>query len=89
MSITLIEILADIKRKPVKLHKKPAPKVEEKLTPRGCRWCNCFLSIKREDPTGFHIKNHRGEIEYVIVYHGKAICLACHKYQVPLVEAKV
>lgn len=48
----------------------------------GCKFCGCFLSLHREQPTGFHRKNVRGLIEYVIVYHGKTFCRACHKFQV-------
>lgn len=50
-------------------------------TPTGCKHCGCFLSLKREDPTGYHIKRSNGTIDYVIVYHGKIYCQACHKFQ--------
>lgn len=47
-----------------------------------CKHCGCYLSLRREDSTGFHIKRANGLIEYIVVYTGKSFCMACHKFQV-------
>ncbi len=57
--------------------------VYAKPTHRGaCKHCGCFLSLNREQPTAFHRKNSKGLIEFVVIYHGKSYCRACHKFQV-------
>lgn len=47
-----------------------------------CKHCGCYLSLKREESTGFHIKRANGLIEYIVVYTGKSYCQACHRFQV-------
>lgn len=47
----------------------------------ACKWCGCFLSVHREDPTAFHIRTSSGRVEYVILYHGVFVCRACHRFQ--------
>ncbi len=76
--LSLHELLGAVANESALMSIKKAP---ANVARGGCKHCGCFLSIHREHPTCFHTKNSRGLIEFVIVYHGKNYCRACHKFQ--------
>ena len=76
VALSIAELLKTIRSAEVMLHVR-------KFSSRACcKYCKCFLSLNREEPTGFHQKFSDGRIEFVIVYYGKTYCMACHRFQV-------
>ena len=75
-ALSILELLKTIRSAEVMLHVR-------KFSSRACcKFCKCFLSLNREQPTGFHRRQSNGRIEFVIVYYGKTYCMACHRFQV-------
>lgn len=75
-SLSINELLKTVRKFEVVLH------VRKFSSRAACKFCNCFLSLHREEPTGFHLKKADGSVEFKIVYYGKTYCRACHKFQV-------
>lgn len=77
LEINLKELIDEIRKDPMLAH------IGLGNTKRGaCRHCGCFLSLRLEDQTGFHQRQAFGKVEFVVVYSGKLVCQACHRYQV-------
>lgn len=52
--------------------------------PKGkcCKYCNTMLAVEMEEPTVVHIRNFvENTVHVKCLYHGKAFCRMCHRYQ--------